>query len=347
MATRTITCLAILSLIAITRRPLPANETYVPVAHPIVPGVFDAVPPVERVPGKELTDSFDQNYQPVPHAVQPMQLGLFDGLGGARNGVDIIGFVPKDIVGLHIDAQAQVNDRLFREVVDNRVPLIVSTESDQMLGRDVALAAERATGAVQSFATRSQVVDHGHAGGVLRDINSVDLWGIEEQTGTNFLSVEGDAAGVSVYSMNVLGPGGVQPYLTRADIAGAIGMPNLDVRIDVDALMVGDVGTGFNPFDGEFGPGDAIMFSLAPITVGSDLVVDGGEVWIWEFGQPAHFLNHGGHLWNTAFSVRDAFGTQFENVDALEAVSVPEPATGLVFGMTILGLLGASRRRRS
>ncbi|MCA9187954.1 MAG: PEP-CTERM sorting domain-containing protein [Planctomycetales bacterium] len=280
--------------------------------------------------------------------MSPLQLGVFDGDGGARNGHNITGFVPTNIVGRHVDAQAQVRDTLFDDVIANRVPLVVSVEGDQMLGSNVALAAERTGGAVQSFATSAQIVDHGHNGGVLRDIDSVDLWGIEGMTGTNFLSIDGDVAGTSIYSMNIIGPGGVQPYLSQLDIATAIGMPQLDTIIDVDALMVRDLGLDdgtASPFDGQFGPGDAVMFSVAPVSLGGQQVLDGGEIWVWEHGQPAHFLNHGGHVWNTAFSVREVYGTQLENIDALEAVSVPEPSSAL---LTLLlgGTLAIVRQRR-
>jgi hypothetical protein len=304
-----------------------ANEIYSPVLNPVAPGAVDAVPPVARVPGKEYTDVLDMTHVPSPHAVQPTQVGMFDGVGGARDGLRLSDYAT-NVGNFHIDAQSQVRDVLFEEARDNRVPLIVSTSFDQMLGRDVALAAERPSGAMQPFATRSQIVSHPHAGGRLRDIDSVDLWGPEGQPHAAFYSFRDDPNNTSIYTLQVLAAGFLQPYLTRGEIAGAIGNTGLTPFIDVDALMVHDVGTNFSPFDGDFGPGDSVMFSIAPIPnpEGGDFY-DGGEVWVWEHGQPAHFLNHGGHLWNTAFNVGAALGVQTENIDALEAVGVPEPGT--------------------
>jgi hypothetical protein len=78
---------------------------------------------------------------------------------------------------------------------------------------------------------------------------------------------------------------------------------------------------------------------ITPNINGGD--IDGGEIWSWQFGQPlAQFLNHGGHLWDTAFNVRQATGAVNENIDALEAVAVPEPSTFL--SLLTLGSLGAA-----
>jgi hypothetical protein len=319
--------LAVLVAVIAATQAARANEIYSPVLAPVAPGPIDGVPPVARVPGKEYTDALDVTHVPSPHAVQPTQIGMFDGIGGAQDGLRLSDYAT-NIGGFHIDAQSQVRDVLFEEARDNRVSLIVSTSFDQMLGGGIALAAERTTGAVQPFAASTQIVSHPHAGGQLRDVDSIDLWGPEGQPHAAFYSFRDDPNNTSIYTLQALAFGFLQPYLTRGEIAGAIGNTGLTPLIDVDALMVHDIGTGFTPFDGDFGPGDSIMFSIAPIPnpEGGDFY-DGGEVWVWEHGQPAQFLNHGGHLWNTAFNVGAAFGVQTENIDALEAVGVPEPGT--------------------
>lgn len=321
------------------------NEIYFPVVAPVSPAPQDNVPPVSRVPGKQYTDSLDMNHVPSPHAVQPSQLGHFDGAGGARNGLPLGaygGFADQ----WHVDAQAQIKDPLFTAARTNRVPLIVSTEFDQMLGSDTALAAERTGGGVQSFATRSQVVNHPHTGGTLRDLDSVDLWGPENAEHAAFYSFKDDPAGTAIYTLQVLAPGFLNPYLSTGEIAGAIGNTALTPFIDVDALMVHDVGTGFNPFDGQFGPGDSIMFSIAPIEdPNGNLLYDGGEIWVWDYGKPAEFLEHGGHKWDTAFDVAGTFRVNVENIDALEAAGVPEPQAA-VLGAIALACGGLYRRFR-
>jgi hypothetical protein len=137
-------------------------------------------------------------------------------------------------------------------------------------------------------------------------------------------------------------------YITAAQIAAAINRPdiaNLANIIDLDGLMVWDGGN-----IGQWDNSDAILFSVMPIDANLDGIItpninggdiDGGEIWSWQFGQPlAQFLNHGGHLWDTAFNVRQATGAVNENIDALEAVATPEPSTFL--SLLTLGTLGAA-----
>jgi hypothetical protein len=126
-------------LTAISASAATANEIYLPVAVPISPDGFDGVPPVEQVPGKEFTDSLDMTYVPTPHAVQPTQIGMFDGLGGAQDGLRLSDYAP-NFGNYHIDAQSQIRDVMFNEVSANSFPLVVSTSFDQMLGGEVALA---------------------------------------------------------------------------------------------------------------------------------------------------------------------------------------------------------------
>jgi len=339
----------VLGLLVVVTSESRANQIYLPVASPVSPAAVDMVPAVHRVPGKDYTDSLDMTHAPTPHAVNPSQLGMFDGLGGAQDGLRL-GDMVSNLGEFNVDAQSQVNDVLFNAVVENRAPLIVSTAFDGMLNNDVALAAERTTGSVESFATRRQVVDHGHPGGLLRDIDSVDLWGREAEPHAGFYSFESDPGGTAVFSHLILGPGGVQPYLSTTQIANAIGDPEIAQILDLDALMVRDVGTGFNPFDGEFNEGDAIMFSIEPIIDAAGGVrYDGGEVWVWEHGQMASFLKHGGHVWDTAFDVGGTFRVNTENIDALEAAgAVPEPSTAVLLLIgAVTATAGFSRRRKS
>ncbi len=322
-----------------------ADEIYSPVINPVVPAAQDIVPDVRRVPGKDYTDSLDLTHTTTPHSVRPSQLGQWDGIGGARDG-QWLGQGNTEFREYNVDAHSQVRDVLFDAVVNDVVSLVVSTQFDQMLGDDAALAVERTNGSAQTFAKRQQVVNHPHAGGVLRDLDSVDLWGAEEGGHASFFSFQNDPNNASVYYNFLAGVPNPQPYLSKNQIANAIGDPNIAPRIDVDGLMVRDVGTGFNPFDGEFNSGDAIMFSIAPVVDATGAVrYDGGEIWVWEFGQPAQFLKHGGHAWDTAFDVAGLLGTNTENIDALEAVGVPEPASLALLAVGAIAAVTTHRRR--
>ena len=336
-----------LSLSPLTHKVM-ANEIYLPVAVPVTPGETDFVPKVERVPGKLYTDKLDLTHTTTPHSPRGTQLGNWDGVGGARDG-QWLALNNSQLAEFNVDAQSQLVDRLFDGVVNNRNPLIVSALFDSMLGNDTALAAERTGGGVESFATRNQVVDHPHAGGLLRDLDSVDLWGREDPNGhAGFFSFTTDPNNTSVYANFLGGPAvNPQPYLSRNEIANAIGDPNIAPFIDVDGLMVRDVGTAPNPFDGEFNTGDAIMFSIEPIDNADGSVrYDGGEIWVWENGQAAQFLKHGGHTWDTAFDVAGLLGVNTQNIDALEAVgAIPEPSSlALLVGGSIATIFTRPRR---
>jgi len=324
-----------------------ADEIYAPLLNPATPAEIDFVPDPKRVPGKDYTDSLDMTHTTTPHTVRRSQLGQWDGQGGARDG-QWLAEGDSQFAEYNVDAHSQIRDVLFDAVVNDRVPLIVSATGDNLLGNDTALAAERPSGAAETFATRQQVVNHPHAGGVLRDIDSVDLWGGEDGH-ASFFSFGTDPNNTSVYANFLAGVPNVQPYLSKNDIANAIGDPNIAPQIDVDGLMVRDVGTGGNPFDGEFNAGDAILFSIAPVVEPSGaLRYDGGEIWVWEHGQMAQFLQHGGHAWDTTFDVAGLLGTQTQNIDALEAVgAVPEPGSLALLLSGAVASITLRRRKQS
>ena len=80
-----------------------------------------------------------------------------------------------------------------------------------------------------------------------------------------------------------------------------------------------------------FGAGDSILFSLTENTIHH-----GGEIWVWHHGGPAGFLVHGGVTWDTAnqpsllFGWVDPAGPPANDINALEAIFVPEPASGVM-----------------
>ncbi len=91
------------------------------------------------------------------------------------------------------------------------------------------------------------------------------------------------------------------------------------------------------------------MFSIAPVTTPGGPLFDGGEIWVWDFGTPAAFLEHGGHTWDTPHSAAGHFNLALnaknENINALE--SVPEPSTFALAALGMLGLAGFTSHRRA
>ena len=119
--------------------------------------------------------------------------------------------------------------------------------------------------------------------------------------------------------------------------------------IDVDALM------SDGP-DDDFGPGDSLTFSIRQIADNSDtdgFYATGSELFTLsavDSGVTYGFLNHGGHDWDHAYALSamadSVTGRQFD-INAIEAISVPEPATFMLTPFAMLALLGQIRRRRT
>jgi hypothetical protein len=152
-------------------------------------------------------------------------------------------------------------------------------------------------------------------------------------------------------------------YLLHSDLVAAVspllGWTDLDrpdvADVDVDALMVlNAIGTNPDLFDG----GDRVLVSLRQIanpgggfyTTGSELILlthTGNEI-------IAAFLRHNGHLWDKEYALANMVydsGTQLPpvvlDINALEAASVPEPATVAVgLGSLLAGWLTFRRHRR-
>jgi len=275
------------------------------------------------VTGKEYTDLPDIDQNGVG---DPEQVLMWSGLGNVWNGNDFGG--PGEI-----DSLGNSGDYLFNEVIANKASLIFS------VGGWGNIFYEDPDGTTGIWATPAQI----NAAKPPLDVNALEVWGSDSYSDSNMFSLQGDyVSGVSVYAWSGAGSA---PWLTQAQIANAIGIPNLVQLVEVDGLMTWNMGE-FDMWD----DGDAVLFSIAPITdpVTGALLFDGGEIWSWNFGQAnAQFLNHGGHIWNTAFSVQNALGINEENVNALEAVNVvPEPSSILILGTGIIGMAGYFARRR-
>ncbi|WP_252855090.1 hypothetical protein [Aeoliella straminimaris] len=177
----------------------------------------------------------------------------------------------------------------------------------------------------------------------------------------------------------------VSPWVPHAEIVAAVEelflVPtygagarfNDEVRraIDVDATMARDMDAPAGTAGAFWGPGDELLFSIDPLGtvevmdatggVAGSATIDGGEIMhLMKTGTGMgsgsfviDYLNHGGHLWDTAFDVASTFGYEHEDIDALEAVGViegtditlPEPGSIAICGLGI-AMAGLYRFRR-
>lgn len=283
-----------------------------------VPGA--GIPGPRNVPGKEYSNLSDRNAYP-DHALSPLQVIRWDGAGGTANGYNYGGTMP--LPGPEVDALANTRDALFQSVINNSSALLFSVEGDtDSLGNahQVPVYSESISGVGQVWATPLEVDQAYVPGNTDYDLDGLEVWGSELQSDSDRFSLAGDVGGVSVWNYDP-NTNTSTAFVTTLQIATAIGRPDLAVGIDLDALMSWD---------------DQLLFSIRPIDV-----FDGGEIWYWDGINPATFLVHGGHVWDTAFNVTALYGS--ENVDALEAVSVPEPST---LALVVVGLLGVTGWRR-
>jgi len=240
---------------------------------------------------------------------------FWDGAGGTQN-AQLYPCAPD----CQIDALANEGDALFNAVINNRAALIFSvTGNNNIFYEDLG-------GGSGVWAPPALINSDG-----VREVEALEVWGPELVVDANRYSVLGDTGGCAAFDI------GGACLITSDQVANAIAplplaglMPLAIVEApDIDALM------WF---------GKTILFSIRPMGA-----FDGGEVWVWDTTDAApgaaRFLNHGGHIWDTAFSVKDAFGVADENINALEAVAtIPEPSTLLLLGAGLLAL-GLLRRR--
>jgi hypothetical protein len=160
------------------------------------------------------------------------------------------------------------------------------------------------------------------------------------------VQIPGAALKVAVWEYDTVGLTSL-PHTYTTDLAAAMDLQLVGVgnggplwaqlveTMDVDAIMT-------------LGP--KVLFSIRPQVIpGTPFAFDGGEIFVYDGpNTPTKFLDHGGHLWDTAFDVMGTFNLQNENVDALEAVAtfVPEPGTCALAALGLLGLVALAERRR-
>jgi hypothetical protein len=266
--------------------------------------------------------------------------GGFWGLGGL-DPLQVVYTEPNDVIGAalpsnstfdfgtsgEVDALANGGDIYLYEVKANTATLIISFQSDPASN---AVWYETPPGAKGIKWTQLNLVNE-VAGHRIDDLDALEVWGPVGSDDAGFYSLQGDPGGVSVlYFQN---PGSVT-YISQSIIQAAVtSLGYSGPTVDLDALMVFESqGVSGNKI---WDTGDIIIFSIR-----ASGNWDGGEIVVFPFGGPASFLNHGGHLWNTAFNVGTAFGVSTEEVDAIEAI--PYKVDGPVlteWGIMILVIL--------
>ena len=317
-------CLAVLLLLATFAA---YAGPYVPVTDPVSPSPGCVLPPPEKVPGKEYSNHIDRQGHPNQLIPDPEQVVMWDGTGGTADTSDYSGSraAQGDSADREVDALANFGDALFDAVIHDQSFLLFSTDLDPQIYYETpgALA-----GAVWATPPQIDQVDP-------EDVDGLQIWGLEGGVGwANRYSLEYDPFPVAPVGDRVSvwgydsGTHTSLPIYKVSDIGTAIGLDDQYWEfLDLDAMMMS---------------GDSIMFSIDPIDV-----FDGGEIWVWDgTANPAQFLNHGGHLWDTAFDVQLNYGTESENINALEAASTPEPSSILLLGFGLAGLAGLALRRR-
>ena len=287
------------------------------------PGAY--IPTPAQVTGKEYTDYLDKN-DASPPVGDPLRVLRFDGAGGTQNGYNYSGSflsaaggaIPDP--GREVDAIAGPIDALFAEVNNNQSALLLSSTGDPI----APVLSHSITGGIGVWATIGQVdAPSANDPGVV-DLDGLEVWGSEGFGDSDHFSLEGDPGFISIWTYAA---GTSVPFVTTAQIAAALGDADLLPLIDLDALMVGS---------------ESILFSIRPTPDGQ---FDGGEIWFWDFANPATFLVHGGVTWDTANDVTKLLGS--ENIDGLEAVSaVPEPSSIVLAAFGLLGLIACRWRRK-
>ncbi len=334
--------------VVLVTAPADANP-WVPIANPMTALPNNLVPGPQVVPGKDFSDVRDRNAAGAP---DPERVVAWDGSGGVRDSFDYSGTRPTPLFqDMEVDGLAAPGDALFQAVRDNHAALLFSVETDPniMFERETGLPASP-----PGFGVWATALDIDAMNPPL-DTDALEIWGDDNKDDSERYSIAGDpflvgTGKVAVWNFTPLvGPSA--PHTLTTDLAAAMDLQFAGIGVggpywsqlvelmDVDAIMM-------------FGP--QVTFSIRPITINVGTVApllvtfDGGEIFEYDGpGIPTRFLDHGGHLWDTAFDVRGAFLVNNENIDALEAASgVPEPSCVALLLLGIVTSLQIVSRRR-
>lgn len=315
-----------------------------------IPGPSILIPKPKEVPGKDFSDVRDRN---AAGAADLEQVVAWDGLGGVRDSFDydqLPNTRPLYPFSTEVDGLAAGGDALYHDVIANQAALLFSVETDPNIMYERATGFPAAPAGFGVWATAQEI----DAMNPPLDTDALEIWGGDNADDAHRYSLAGDpfvqtpaaALKVAVWEYDEAGNTSL-PHTFTTDLAAAMDLQaggpgvggllwgQLVELMDVDAIMVF---------------GKEVLFSIRPLQVpGTPIVFDGGEIFVYKnAATPTKYLDHGGHLWDTAFDVMGTFHLQHENVDALEAAAtfVPEPATCALAALGMLGLAGLVGRRR-
>jgi hypothetical protein len=319
-------------------------------------GAVNPVPGPLDVSGKAISDGILTGDQQSDYTQNPHMTRSWMGDGTTKDSFDytnslpaVLGPIPDPLVYPDVDALANAGDLFFHELVNDQATLLVSSrvpQNDPVSGLDEIYYRTATPYGSLAGVWAKNAPDIGGAppptdNAIPEGIDGLEVWGGDDH---NMFSLYTDPAdvtgrGVSVFQYDSVNDVSAA-YIFNDEIRTAIGLTPIDPDVDVDGLMTFDV-LG----DGIFNAGDSLLF-----TVAENPQFHGGEIWVWNFGSPATFLQHGGVTWDTAnqpgllFHWVDPAGGLTNDIDALEAILVvPEPSCLMLL---MFGLLAASRSRR-
>lgn len=331
--------------------------------------IAHAIPLPSEVGGKEYSQFIDRD---ASGSASPEQIVLWDGTGGVQDGANYFGTEPQVPSTVEIDAIAHHSDAYFAPLIEDNATLIFSvgngtaptgsgeltTDSGIVMGRAGDLSFESpVTGQTGIWATASEI-DANHSP---LDVDGVELWGRDAPGyDANRYSLVGDGnngqflnSGISVYCNTCGTPGNA--YILQAGIrdhvAFLLGQPE-DVgiestEIDLDAMILGDTGGE----DSIFVTGtDEIVFSIRQLEMPGkpgEFYATGSELFVQRADRSVEFLYHGGHLWDRDWALANMVseGRQLD-INALEAVSVPEPTTWLLASIALVIFSNRAKRHQ-
>jgi hypothetical protein len=351
-----------------------------PFAVPLLnPTSMPGLPKPEQVPGKEYSSNVDST---AGGTVDPGQVVAWDGLGGTADWLDYTE-TPRPLYAGDddIDALASFYDTLIDETRADTAHLIFSIDAsagvlpagpvflqnnNSQLGGAGDLSYELA-GAFPlqeghklqgPWASRAQI---NNSESSPTDIDAIELWGPEPAYSLderNKYSLKDDYA-----SYNTAIPGDAvsvwnydgTPFIAHSLIVGVV-EELLDAsvddisKIDVDALMVFAINGSPYSFDPDLGTGtdDVILFSIRQITGQSCYYATGSEIFWVDGSGNRGFLHHGGHDWDKDYALQNLRlldGSGVVDIDALEAVTTPEPSAAVLALVGIFGFRLLGRRR--